>query len=87
MNKVEFLERVSDWEKYHLVRIYKNNKEQAKFICSSVEVTDRWIHMDMVYLVLGKDITEPSIRYSSTFGSEEVINIEVINLEKLKTRI
>ena len=70
-----------------LLSIYKNKKEQAKFICEKVDVTDRWLHMHTVFLIFGKDITEPSIGYSATFGEEESINIEVINFEKLKTRI
>lgn len=87
MNKDRFLELSENWESHYLVRVYKEKKEMAKFICEKVDMTDRWIHMSNVHLILGANITDATLAYSSTFSAEETVNIEKLSLEKLKVRL
>ena len=87
MRSDKFFEITDEWENYNLVRVYKEKKELAKFICAEVNVTDKWIHMKKVHLIVGKEITEASIAYSSTFTELETINIETMTKEKLKSLI
>ena len=88
MHKNDLSKNIEDWDQVCVVTVFLGKKEQAKFICNSFESSDRWIHLNKVYMLSGKNIIDEKVeRFSSTFSEQETIDVKTLKKEDFLAKL